>query len=257
MTNVWDAQQYDARFGFVARSGDALIDMLDAGPGERVLDLGCGTGRHAGMLQARGATVVGVDQDADMLAKARADHPDVTFVQADARHLDLGALGTDEPFDACLSNAALHWMTPQEDTLRAVRSVLRAGGRFVAEMGGAQNVAALDAALRAGLRDVGLGGVSVVENFFPTVGVEAGLLEAAGFRVEQMVWFRRPTPLADGSTAADWTRHFRATTWQQVPAELDSALATRIDAHAQLAGLRGGSGWVADYCRLRFLAVAL
>lgn len=257
MTNVWDAHDYDARFGFVARSGDVLIDMLDPQPGQRVLDLGCGTGRHAGMLAARGASVVGIDQDAAMLEKARSDHPRLTFMRVDARRLGLAALGQDDPFEACLSNAALHWMTPQDVVLGNVRSVLAPGARFVAEMGGAHNIAGMDAALRAGLRELGLAHAPVAENFFPTVGVEAALLEAAGFRVEQMLWFRRPTPLTPDSTPADWTRHFRAATWQHVPGELRDELARRINAHAERAGLRDGSGWLADYCRLRFLAVAV
>lgn len=257
MTNVWDAKDYDTRFGFVARSGDALVDLLAAAPGQRVLDLGCGTGRHAGLLAGQGVRVLGMDQDSAMLAKARVDHPALAFIEADARSFDLATLGQHEPFDACLSNAALHWMTPQEQVLGNVRAVLAPGARFVAEMGGAGNIAALDRALRAALREVGLADVSVIENFFPTVGVEAGMLEAAGFRVEQMGWFRRPTPLAAGSTPADWTRHFRATTWEQVPADLHGEVARRIDAHAETAGLRDGSGWLADYCRLRFLAVAI
>jgi trans-aconitate methyltransferase len=257
MTNVWDAQDYDNRFGFVARSGDALIDLLAAVPGQRVLDLGCGTGRHAGLLADQGVRVLGLDQDEAMLAKAREDNPGLTFVHADARSFDLGSLGQDEPFEGCLSNAALHWMTPQDQVLANVRAVLAPGARFVAEMGGAGNIAALDRALRAALREVGLADVSVVENFFPTVGEESVLLETSGFRVEQMLWFMRPTPLAAGSTAADWTRHFRAATWQQVPGDRQGELAQRVDAHAERAGLRGESGWLADYCRLRFLAVAV
>lgn len=257
MTNVWDAQDYDTRFAFVARSGDDLIDMLDPRPGQRVLDLGCGTGRHAAMIAERGADVVGVDVDPSMLAKARADHPQVRFVQADvAAGLRLDDLGSAGPFEGCLSNAALHWMTPQGAVLAHVRAVLAEGSRFVAEMGGAGNIALVDAALHAGLADLGLSGVTVVSNFFPTVGVEAGLLEAAGFRVEQMAWFRRPTPLAAGTTPADWTRHFRASAWQQVPDGLQEDLAARIDVHAERSGLRTESGWIADYCRLRFLAVA-
>ena len=256
--NVWNADDYDTRFGFVSRYGDDVLDALAAQPGERVLDLGCGTGRHAGAMATAGATVVGVDLDEAMLAKARADHPGVRFVALDASAEGaLATLAADEPFDACLSNAALHWMTPQDVVLRNVRSVLRDGGRFVAEMGGAGNIAALDAALRAGLTELGLADVPMTANFFPTVGTEATLLEAAGFRVEVMRWFRRPTPLAEGSTAADWARHFRATTWQHVPDDLHGELARHINAHAEAAGLLGSAGWVADYCRLRFTAVAV
>ena len=134
--NEWDAQAYDTRFGFVGRYGDDLVDLLDAQPGGRVLDLGCGTGPHAAKLTSRGASVVGLDADPRMLRKAAEDHPGVTFVAADATAFDLARLGADRPFDACFSNAALHWMTPQDAVLRNVRSALRKGGRLPRGTGG-------------------------------------------------------------------------------------------------------------------------
>lgn len=254
--NAWDAAQYDSSFGFVTRHGDDLVEVLDPQPGERVLDLGCGTGHHAAMVAARGAAVVGMDLDDAMLAKARHDHPQVRFIRADGTHFGLADLGVDDLFDACLSNAALHWMTPQAAVLRNVRAVLAEGGRFVAEMGGDGNIAALDSALRRALAEQGLANIAVPQNHFPTIGQQAGALEAAGFRVEQASWFRRPTPLEPGSTPADWTRHFRAAAWSQVPEQQQAAVSARVDELARAAGLGGPGGWVADYCRLRFVAVA-
>ena len=255
--NTWDAAEYDSSFGFVTRHGDALVDVLDPQPGERVLDLGCGTGHHAALIAARGATVVGMDLDETMLAKARQDHPAVSFVRADGTDFGLGDLGVDDPFDACLSNAALHWMTPQVAALRNVRAVLVKGGRFVAEMGGDGNIAALDTALRQALAEHGLASIEVPRNHFPTIGHQAAALEAAGFRVERASWFRRPTPLEPGSTPADWTQHFRTAAWNQVPEAQRAAVAARVDELALAAGLLASGQWVADYCRLRFVAVAL
>lgn len=254
--NPWDAAEYDAAFGFVTRHGDALIDDLSPQPGERVLDLGCGTGHHAAVIAARGATVVGLDLDDSMLAQARQAHPEVRFVRADGTDFGLGELGVDEPFDACVSNAALHWMTPQEAVLRNVRAVLVEGGRFVAEMGGEGNIAALDRALRGALAESDLAGIAVPRNYFPTLGQQAGVLEAAGFRVERASWFRRPTPLEAGSTPADWIRHFRAAAWGQVPESQRAAVEARVNDLALAAGLWRAGHWVADYCRLRFVAVA-
>ena len=255
--NSWDPQAYDGQFGFVGQYGDDVLGLLDPQPGERILDLGCGTGRHAAMIQAVGAQVVGLDADESMLAKASSDHPGIRFVHGDATSLSLAGLEQFEPFTACFSNAALHWMTPQDAVLRGVRSVLQVGARFVAEMGGAGNIAALDSALRAALNDLDLVEIPVVRNHFPTIAEQAALLESAGFRVEFATWFRRPTPLAPGTTAADWTRHFRADTWAQVPADRQLALAARIDEHAAASGLHPDDGWFADYCRLRFVAIAV
>ena len=55
-----------------------------------VLDAGCGTGRVAIELARRGIDVVGVDLDAVMLAAARTKAPDLTWITADLRDVDLG-----------------------------------------------------------------------------------------------------------------------------------------------------------------------
>jgi SAM-dependent methyltransferase len=198
-----------------------------------------------------------MDLDEDMLAKARADYPSIPFVRADARSFALDSLGQHAQFDACFSNAALHWMSPPGAVLANVHSILRPGARFVAEMGGAENISALDASLRAALDDLGMPHVAVPSNYFPTVGEQSALLEAHGFRVELASWFRRPTRLAPDSSAADWTRHFRAMVWADVPEARWPELGAAVDAHALARGLQDDDGWVADYCRLRFVAVAL
>lgn len=256
VSNPWDARAYDSTFSFVRQYGDDVLALLDAQPGERILDLGCGTGHHAAALAEGGAIVVGLDADAQMLAKARADHPSVTFVEADAARFGLADLGVMDPFDACFSNAALHWMQPPDRVLANVRGVLAKGARFVAEMGGDGNIAALDRSLRAALVDCDLTDIAVPTNYFPTLGQQAVALEHAGFRVEFATWFRRPTPLADGTSAADWTRHFRAMVWGAVPSDGHDELGQRVDLHAREEGLLSPDGWFADYCRLRFVARA-
>ena len=61
--NPWDARAYDGVFAFVSRYGGDLLPLLAARPGESVLDLGCGTGRHAAQLASAGVDVVGVDRE--------------------------------------------------------------------------------------------------------------------------------------------------------------------------------------------------
>jgi SAM-dependent methyltransferase len=76
-----------------------LVEELGLGPGQRVLDVGCGPGRHAHALGRRGIEVVGVDVSERFLAIAREGAPDgVTFVRADARRLTY-----DGEFDAVIS----------------------------------------------------------------------------------------------------------------------------------------------------------
>ena len=67
----WDATRYDEAFAFVPALGAAVLDLLDPQPGERVLDLGCGSGELTAQIAACGAHVVGVDSSTEMLERAR------------------------------------------------------------------------------------------------------------------------------------------------------------------------------------------
>jgi SAM-dependent methyltransferase len=76
-----------------------LVDVLGLRPGQRVLDVGCGPGRHAHALARLGVEVVGVDVSARFVDLARRDAPPgATFVRADARDLAF-----DAEFDAAVS----------------------------------------------------------------------------------------------------------------------------------------------------------
>ncbi len=63
--------------------------MVSLAP-ERVLDAGCGTGRVASELAARGIDVVGVDVDPSMIAEARRRAPNLIWIEQDLAYLDLG-----------------------------------------------------------------------------------------------------------------------------------------------------------------------
>ena len=67
----WDARAYDESFRFVSDHAGDLVALLDPQPGERILDLGCGTGRLAAAIAECGASVTGVDSDAAMIEAAR------------------------------------------------------------------------------------------------------------------------------------------------------------------------------------------
>ena len=124
--------------------GARLVVELLAQPeaGEHILDLGCGDGVLTEKIAAAGATVVGVDAAPDMVSAARARGLDARVVAGQN-------LAFDREFDAVFSNAALHWIHPPEAVLAGVYRALKPGGRFVGEMGGQNNTAAIMVAIRA------------------------------------------------------------------------------------------------------------
>lgn len=127
---------YEERFPDSGRIAGRWTEerLQEHGAGQRVLDLGCGTGRDAGYLHRRGRAVVGADLSHAMLGYAREHHPGPDYTHADLRAFDLGA----DAFDAvvCLDSAFLYCHTGAEldGLLSSCRRALAPGGLLVAEM---------------------------------------------------------------------------------------------------------------------------
>jgi SAM-dependent methyltransferase len=114
---------------------DGLLREHADGPSDRLLDVACGTGRHAALLAARGWSVVGVDQSAAMLdrARARPGADGITFIQQDMQNLDVPG----GPFDGatCLFDSIGYGVTNEAvvATLSGIRRHLRHGGLLAVE----------------------------------------------------------------------------------------------------------------------------
>lgn len=113
------SHHYVERFRQMAAHGQdlqgeaRLVDTL-APRGARLLDAGCGPGRHGGYLAGLGHQVVGVDVDPVLIDAARADHPDATWLVSDLARLDLPAMGEPEPFDgAMVVGNVMDFVTPE------------------------------------------------------------------------------------------------------------------------------------------------
>lgn len=243
---IWDAELYDTRHAFVAAHGAALLDLLAAAPGERVLDAGCGTGEHVARLAGAGVDAVGVDASPEMVRRAAARFLGLRISVADLRDLPFR-----EEFDAVLSNAALHWVPEADRVAARLHAALRPGGRLVAEFGGAGNISAIDTAARALRADHGLP-EAASPWYFPTAAEYARVLGDAGFEVRAIRLFDRPTRLTGEDGLAHWVRMFAAHLLAQV-ADPDAFLA-ELDERLRPTLYRDRSWW-ADYRRLRVVAV--
>lgn len=242
---TWDAGRYDRDFAFVAAYGAELLDWLVATKGETIVDLGCGTGDLTARLVETGATVIGLDADEAMIAAAVERLGDA----AELRVADAHDFTVDEPVDAVVSNAALHWMPAPVEVLGCVSDALKLGGRFVAEMGATGNVATITAAVDAAAREAGLS-----ERrwpwFFPSPAQYAAMLEDSGLEVRQLDFYDRPTKLTGPDGLREWLTMFAGEAVEDLPAPV-------LDRAAEIArpALWRDDAWWADYRRLRFRAV--
>jgi len=244
---MWNPDLYDRTHAFVWQQGAALLELLAPKPGEKVLDLGCGTGHLTAQIAASGAEVLGVDRSEEMLAAARRSYPQIAWECRDAR--DLGALG---PFDAVFSNAALHWVVEAERAAGEISRVLKPGGRFVAELGGRGNVRGIVDAVERALEELEFERPPFPW-FFPSLGEYAALLEACGMEVNWGALFDRPTPLEGSEGLHEWVRMFGGAYLRCVPADRQEEFLARVEACAD-PKLRHDGRWVADYRRLRVVA---
>jgi trans-aconitate methyltransferase len=249
VAQTWDTQAYAKNGAFVHGLAGGVLEWLAAQPGERILDLGCGDGQLTQRLSSTGAHVQGVDASPHMVAAAR--ERGVAVDEAQAELLPY----SDRIFDAVFSNAALHWVRGQDAMLAEVHRVLRPGGRFVAEMGGHGNVAAILVALTAVLARYGHGDLENEVNYYPTPEAYTRRLARAGFTVERMALIPRPTRLGEGGMA-DWLRTFRRGVLDCLPEELRETVVAETTALLAPALRDEDGNWVADYVRLRFVARA-
>jgi trans-aconitate 2-methyltransferase len=247
----WDPSLYQDKHAFVWRLAQGLVELLAPKAGERVLDLGAGTGQLASTIAASGAHVVGIDHSADMVAQARKNFPGLRFEVGDGR-----TFSVEEPFDAVFSNAVLHWVKPPGagEAVERVWLALRPGGRFVAEFGGHGNVAHVMAALRGAMEELGLRSFDALNPwYYPTVGEYATLLERRGFDVTFATLFDRPTALEGEAGLRDWVRMFAGVFLDAVRPEDHERFFAAVERRGRPALLREGK-WHADYRRLRVVA---
>jgi SAM-dependent methyltransferase len=241
----WDPDVYARNARFVAELGAPVVELLDPRPGERILDLGCGDGFLTERLVAAGCDVVAADASRAQLGAARARGLRVAACRGER-------LAFASVFDAVFSNAALHWMKAADAVIGEVHRVLRPGGRFVGELGGAGCVAAVRRALGHALARRAVDADALDPWFFPSAEHYAERLARGGFEVESIALFPRPTPLP-GDVAA-WLETFAQPFLGGLAPDARAAAIEEIRAELRPRLFDPQRGWVVDYVRLRFRA---
>jgi SAM-dependent methyltransferase len=244
---LWNSDRYAENAPYVPALGQPVLDLLKVRPGERILDLGCGDGALTEKIAALGAEVVGVDSSQDMVDAARRCGIDAGVASG-------YSLPFDREFDAVFSNAALHWMKDDPDAVIAgVNRALKPRGRFVGEMGGHGNVAAITVALLSTLERRNIPDpAALIPWYYPNVDGYRARLEAGGFVVNYIELIPRPTPLPTGMTA--WIETFGMSLICPLPqAEHKAAVAEVVERLRPMLCDEKGQ-WTADCVRLRFAA---
>lgn len=247
----WDVTLYERRHSFVWKYGADLIELLSPKKGERILDLGCGTGHLTYQITASGAEVIGIDSDVAMIAQARENYPDLQFEVADGVHFDFA-----EPFDAVFSNASLHWIKEAGRVVACIWRALKPGGRFVAEFGGRGNVKAIVGAIYNAIEALGYPSKREFNPWYlPSVGEYATLLERQGFGVNYAAFFDRPTPLEGGDGGIhNWIDMFAGDFLIGIPVGKRTDVIQSVENQLRPNLYRDGT-WFADYRRIRVFAV--
>jgi trans-aconitate methyltransferase len=200
----WDASSYHRISGPQFEWGQKVLARLAAAPGERILDLGCGTGRLTSRIRSAvgNGRVVGLDRSRAMITVAGASADDegrrIAYVQADGAALPFAAA-----FDAVFSAATLHWIPDHPRVFRGVHAALVPRGRFVAQCGGAGNLRRL--LERAGRLMRSAEYAPFFEGWrdpwnFADAGATAERLVTAGF-LDVHTWIE-PAPVSLGDAAA-------------------------------------------------------
>jgi trans-aconitate 2-methyltransferase len=153
MGTPWDASTYDRSSEPQQAWASEVLERLEGvAPDATVLDIGCGTGRVTEALlplvpQGR---VLAVDASAEMVELARRRLGE----RAEVWREDVLELELDEPVDAIMSTATLHWVTDHDRLWARIARALKPGGMLEVQCGGHGNIDSVREVIEAVARDV-------------------------------------------------------------------------------------------------------
>ncbi|WP_445661496.1 class I SAM-dependent methyltransferase [Bacillus sp. FSL K6-3431] len=248
--DTWNANLYDIKHSFVSKYGDTLVDLLDPKKGEKILDLGCGTGDLAKKLYDFEVNIIGVDKSENMVTQAMQKYPHIKFAVCDATELEY-----DSEFEAVFSNATLHWIKKPKQALHCIFNSLKPGGRFIAEFGGKGNVQSITDEISKQFKCLDL--EYKEEQFpwyFPSIGEYSSLMEEVGFKVTFAQHFDRPTPLDGDHGLSNWIEMFCMDIFNDVDEYSKNRIIMNVEKKLKDILYQEGN-WIADYKRIRVIGI--
>ncbi|KAK6907680.1 hypothetical protein L486_05596 [Kwoniella mangroviensis CBS 10435] len=270
-----DKYQTNASFTYSAKNSSPVLELLDAQSGEKIIDLGCGTGQLTIQIKSivgEGGEVVGVDSNEGMLQSARSSSPSsITYLQADIQNFQ--SFQTSYPdykgkFDKVFTSATLHWCKSSPGGVcDLVNWLLKDGGKFIFEFGGFGNGVGIRSALHQSLKSINIDPIPLDPWYFPTVGQYEKVLRSSSLTPQSVNLVPRPTPLP--TDLRGWLETFARNSFlssltdEQANQVLDDVVEKcRVDNYWSDSNpgigvqptskeAEGGEGWEIMYVRLR------
>ncbi len=242
----WDSRLYDKSQAFVSEYGNELISFIPLNKQQCILDLGCGTGDLTQKLSEISSCIIGIDASKEMIQAAKKKYPHLNFEVMDACHLQWK-----NQFDVVFSNAVFHWIADQERLLKGIYVALKNNGKLVCEFGASGNIAQIEKAYGLVLESSSKEYINPF--YFPTVEEYSALLQTAGFKIEKIYDYDRPTPLPDGKDGLrKWMMQFFADRLSMYDKAKQMVIFENVEKILEKK-MFDGTKWTADYRRIRVI----
>lgn len=127
--SAWNPQMYLRFKEERTKPSIDLVSHIDLEKPKSIIDIGCGPGNSTAVLHSRWPTcsLLGLDSSPEMIAKARAEYPDILWQVGDAAAVE-------GDFDLLFSNAALQWIPNHDTLIPALAKHVKSGGVFAAQI---------------------------------------------------------------------------------------------------------------------------